>query len=202
MFGYHAAKREKKRALKALQQFKQQKKQEAAKPAAPPPPTLDEQVASKTQSAKQDRATARQEGKAYAEEVLNRDVKGLTDEQKRIMQNEANQQIKRAELGANRRILSEHGLHGIGGKSGVAYAQQRDAMRLANEARGQANRDLQKLDADQRLKNLAAMFNIEQGEAAQAQLDKQMAVDELQLGEERKKQKYWEDQFNRLFSRV
>jgi len=78
MFGYHAAKREKKRALKALQQFKQQKKQEAAKPAAPPPPTLDEQVASKTQSAKQDRATARQEGKAYAEEVLNRDVKGLT----------------------------------------------------------------------------------------------------------------------------
>lgn len=163
---------------------------------------MDQRVNQQIQSSKENRNKSRQEGRAYAEDVLSRNVQGLTPEQKNAMQYEANQQIKRATQSANRRLLGEQGMHGISGKSGVAYAQQRDLQRLANEARGQSQRDIDKLNADQRLKNLAAMFNIEQGEASQAQLDRQLALDELQIEQERKKQKNYEDQFNRLFSRI
>ena len=93
-------------------------------------------------------------------------------------------------------------MHGIVGQGGVGYAQQKDLQKLANESKGQATRDLDKLDADLRLKNIAAIFAGEQGEAAQRQLDKQLALDELKLDDERKRQRLFEDQFNRLFSRV
>jgi hypothetical protein len=163
---------------------------------------MNQKVSEQAQQSKEARNQARQEGRAYAEDVISRDVPGLNPEQRNAMQYEANRQIKRSLQSANRRLLGDQATHGIVGKGGVGYAQQRDLERLANEARGQSTRDLDKLNADLALKKLAAMFNIEQGEAAQSQLDRQMAMDQLQLEQERKKQKYWEDKFNRLFSRV
>lgn len=209
MFGYHKAKRAKKRAKREKEELKRQQQQfeiekpklEAEKEKADKE-QMKQDVAEQTQTAKQERQQARQEGRQYAEEVLNRDIEGLKPEQRNAMQYEANKQIKRAHQSANRKLLGEQSQHGIVGKGGVGYAQQRDLQRLANEAQGAATRDLDKLNADLALKKLAAMFNIEQGEAAQSQLDKQLAVDQLQVENERKRQKYYEDQFNRLMSRV
>jgi hypothetical protein len=205
MFGYHAARREKKRNLRAKNDLnKAQKKysKENLEREKQETEAINQRSAQRAEESKQERQKARQEGRAYAEDVLSRDVEGLSPDQRNAMQYEANQQIKRAEQSANRRLLGEQGMRGIKGNSGVAYAQQRDLQRLSNEARGQSQRDLDTLDRDLALKKLAAMFNIEQGEAAQSQLDRQMAMDELQLEQERKRQRYIEDQMNRLFSRV
>lgn len=150
----------------------------------------------------EDRKASREEGKKYAEEVLSRDIQGLDPKKRSAMEYEANKNIQRQHQSANRKLLGEQSRHGIVGQGGVGYAQQRDLQRLANEGYGQTSRDLDKLDADLALKKLAAMFNIEQGEATQAQLDKQMAIDELKLDDELRRQRNYEDQVNRLFSRV
>jgi hypothetical protein len=118
------------------------------------------------------------------------------------MEFESNKGIQRQHQAANRRLLGEQGMHGIVGKGGVGYAQQKDLQRLANEARSQSQRDINKIDSDLSLKKLAAMFNIEQGEAAQAGLDRQLAIDELKLDEEQKRQRRYEDQMNRIFRRI
>lgn len=193
--------------IKKLMQEEQKKKhaenERKFQQETPTPQQMSEQVSQETQRAKSERQAARQEGRNYAEELLSRDVEGLTPAKRNALQYEANKNIKRAEQAANRRLLGDQSRHGIVGRGGVGYAQQRDLQRLANEARGQSQRDLDKLNSDLALKKLAAMFNIEQGEASQAALDRQAAVDQLNLNEERRKQKYYEDQFNRLlFSRV
>jgi hypothetical protein len=205
MFGYHQARRDKKRAKRDKIQI--EKETEMLKKQRPDIEKENE-IANKeainknAQEAKVSRMQAREEGRKYAEDVLNRDVQGLNPAKKNAMQYEANKHIQRQHQQANRKLLGEQGQRGIVGKGGVGYAQQKDLQRMANDAYGQSQRDMDKLDADLAMKKLAAMFNIEQGEAAQSQLDKQVAIDELNLSNEQKRQKYLEDQFNRLFSRL
>lgn len=205
MFGYHAARREERRAKKAKESLEAEKAHLLENTPEKEKEAMDwqnQQVADKTQQSKADRATSRQEGKEYADEVLSRNYEGLTPEQRLQMQTESHKHVKRAAQSANRNMLGEQSQHGIVGKGGVAYAQQRDLQKRASEAEGQAMSDINKLDADLALKKLAAAFGIEQGEVSQNQLDKQMAIDEIQLNQERKKQKYYEDKFNQSFSRV
>lgn len=161
-----------------------------------------EAINKKTEEAKRSRQLARQEGKTYGEEVLNRNLQGLTPQQRSAMQYEANRNIEGDLYRANQKLSGEQGRRGIGHKSGVAFAQQQALQRQAQEARGQSTRDVERLNADLALKKLAALFNIEQGEASQSQLDRQAAQDELELADERKRQRGWENKFNRLFSRV
>lgn len=209
MFGYHKAKRAKKRAKREKEELKRQQQQfetqkpelERAKEEADKA-EMSAQVKQDMAEAKTDRQQAREEGRKYAQDVLGQDIEGLTPKQKQAMQYEANKQVKRAMQSSNRNLLGEQSAHGITPKSGVAYAQQRDIQKQGQAAMGQNQRDIDKLNADLALKKIAAMFNIEQGEAAQTQLDKQLAQDQIRLEQERKKQKYWEDQFNRSFNRV
>lgn len=156
----------------------------------------------RAQQASDDRKRAYEEGRKRAEELFSRDVQGLNPEKRKALQYEAMRGIDRSAETANRKLLGEQGRHGIVGKGGVGYAQQKDLNRMQQEAQAGVVRDLDKLDADLALKKLAAMFNIEQGEASQAQLDKQLALDELNLQEERRRQRFFEDQFNKQFSRV
>lgn len=209
MFGYHNQNNTQKLASPSASSKKKSsqydpnalKAQEAQKE-ADASALQDKQVAEKSQKAKQDRIQARAEGREYSKDVLNQEMQGLDPVKRQAMQYEANKGIQRSMQQANRKLLGEQSLHGIGGKSGVGYAQQRDLQRMASEAQGGVHRDLDKLDRDLALKKLAASFNIEQGEASQAQLDKQLALDELQLAEERKRQRFFEDQANKQFSRV
>lgn len=162
----------------------------------------DKQVSEKVGQSKEDRKTARAEGREYAKDVLSQEYEGLDPVKRQAMQYEANKGIQRSMQQANRKLLGEQGLHGITGKSGVGYAQQRDLQRMGAEAQAGVHRDLDKLNADLALKKLAASFNIEQGEAAQSQLDKQIALDELNLAEERKRQRFFEEQANKQLSRI
>ena len=155
-----------------------------------------------TQESKANRQQAQREGLKYGEDLFNREVQGLTPGQRKAIQYEASQRINRDTQSAERKLLGEQGRRGIGAKSGVAFAQQQELARAGQEAQGQVSRDTEKLNADLSLKKLAAMFNVSQGEAAQSQLDRQMAIDELELSSEKKRQRAIEEQFNRIFSRV
>jgi hypothetical protein len=205
MFGYHRNKREKKRLKKEKRAFEEEKNRfNAQKPELERQNDVEmkNQINTQAQEAKTNRQEARKEGRAYAEDVLSRDIQGLTPAQRQAIQYEASQRINRDTQQAERKLLGEQGRRGIGGKSGVAFAQQQELARAGQEAQGQATRDTEKLNADLAMKKLAAMFNIEQGEAAQSQLDRQMAIDELELSNEKKRQRAIEDQMNRLFSRL
>lgn len=203
MFGYHNQKTQKLASPKASSNKKPTSYQFTQEPSTEDNQILqDKQVSDKVKQSKEDRKIARQEGREYSQDVLNQEMQGLDPVKRQAMQYEANKGIQRSMQQANRKLLGDQGLHGIVGKSGVGYAQQRDLQRMGAEAQAGVHRDLDKLNSDLALKKLAASFNIEQGEAAQSQLDKQLALDELQLADERKRQRFFEEQANKQFSRI
>ena len=151
-------------------------------------------------SYRQQREEGRQRGQQYAQEVLNRPMQGLAPEQRLRMQEGFQGRLNQDLQGYERRLLGEQGRRGIRG--GAAYAQRADLARAGVNAQREYQRDVGELDSDIALKKLAASFGIEQGEAAQTQLDRQLAMDELRLDAERKRQRGLEDQYSRLFRRV
>jgi hypothetical protein len=205
MFGYHKAKRQKKKNAQQAEELKskqnlysEETKAREQKESA----EMDQRASEKAQKSKEERGVSRKEGQAYADEVLSRPQEGLTPEEKRSMQFEAKKQIQRGEQSAQRKLLGNQGQRGITGKSGVAYAQNRDLQRQSSELQGAATRDINKYDKDVAMKKQAQKFNIESGEVNQSQLDKQMALDELKLENEKKRQRQLEDTFYQQFTRV
>lgn len=178
------------------------KVEEAEAPAEASREQIKQQVEEDVKSAKESRKQAREEGKAYAEDFLKSEVQGLDPQEKAAMQYEANKQVKRSQQSAARKLLGQQSQYGIGGKSGVAYAQQRDLQKMGQESQAQNLRDIDRLDKETALKNKAAMLALIQGEAAQDALDRQIALDMLKLEEEKKKQKYQQQKADRNFSRI
>ena len=164
--------------------------------------TEEQKIKQTAENSKTQRHQAREEGVKWGEEFFNRPVSGLAPEKKKAMQYEAQRQAQRQLQSANRHLLGEQGRRGITGNSGIAYAQQRDLRRVGDEVTNQALRDVEKLDADMQMKKIAALFNVGQGEATQAQLDQQRAEDELRLAEDRKRQKRLEDFAYQQYSRI
>lgn len=203
MFGYHKAKREKKRAKRereALQaDIDRLKKQQQTDPVKEER-SHQEQVNQIAGDQKERDQLAREEGKQYADELLNRHYEGLGKTQRGSLQESANAQINRDIQGYEKKILAQQGRRGV--KGGAAYAQQQDLARLGTEAQQQMQRDLSTLDSDLALKKLAAAYNIEQGEVGQESLRQQMARDVLGSYDQRKYQKWLAEQANKLFQRV
>lgn len=206
MFGHHKRKREKRRAKREKEAFNQEKMDwEKGSPTREKEAAdfQKSQVEEKSSQAAEDRKKSYAEGRKRIQDLYNDEsIQGMDPEKRQALQYEANKGIQRSMQSANRKLLGEQGQHGIVGKGGVGYAQQRDLQKVGAEAQAGAQRDIAKQNADLRLKNIAAIYAGEQGEAAQSQLDKQLALDELQLADEKKRQRNMEDQINRLFSRV
>jgi hypothetical protein len=197
-FGYHKRKRQKKelkQERERLAQDRQRLMEDVNKS------DIDQdRAAQDAAKAAEERKRAREEGRKYAEELFSRDVEGLTPGQRRSYSETGRRNIGRDIQGAQRQLAAQQGRRGLRG--GAAYAQQADLARAGAEATGRLESDLSNLDADLALKRLAAMFNIEQGEAAQSQLDKQLAVDEQRAEQERRRQRYLQEQYDRIFSRI
>lgn len=207
MFGHHAAKRAKKKLEKEKQSFKQEQNQWSQGSQDREQQAADlqnTQAKAKAAESKAEAQGSREEGRADIEAFLRKDYSGLGLDPKvrQAMQYEANKSIQRGHQSANRKLLGEQSQSGIGGKGGVGYAQQRDLQKMAGEATAGVDRDLTKLDKDLELKKMAAIFTAGEGRAAQDLLNKQLAVDEIQLFEEKKKQKFYEDQRNQQFNRI
>ena len=206
MFGHHQANRAKKKLKQEKQDFENSKNAYSQNQID----TEARREADKNTMAKQkasESAAEREQGyqsgvqkvkDLYADES----IVGLDPAKRQAMQYEANKGIQRTMQSANRKLLGDQSSHGILGKGGVGYAQQRDLQRLGVDAQAGVHRDLDKMNADLRMKNVAATFAGGQGEASQAQLDIQLALDELNLNEEKKRQKLLEDQIYRQWNRV
>lgn len=205
MFGHFRRKREAKRQKEGRLKLKESKQRfEAQNPERLKQEDLynKNKIEESISTARSEREKARGRGREYANEVMGRKVEGLDPNERRAMQYEANRGINRAAETANRELLGNQSRRGIVGRGGVGYAQQRELQRLAAEARGGVHRDLDKLNADMTEKRRAQHFGIEQGEAAQHGLDRQIAQDEINLEKERKRQREFEDRFYQQFSRI
>jgi hypothetical protein len=141
-----------------------------------------------------------QEGMNFGKSLFGSE--GLDPQKRAALQSEANRHINREQYASERKLLGEQSQRGIGGNSGIAYQQRRDLERNGQDLKYGVNRDLDKIDSDLALKQLAANFNVGQGEAIQSQLDRQLALDELGLEDERRKQRAYENTRARSFSRV
>jgi hypothetical protein len=198
MFGQHAARRAKNRAMKAKQALNQQKAEwEKNAPAR----ELEQQeakkkmVADKTAQSEANRNSAFDKGVNKTEEFLKREVEGLDPKHKQALQYEANKGIKQSYQNANRKLLGEQAQNGIQGRGGVGFSQQMTLQDMARNNQNQVTRDVNKLDHDTALKRQAQIFAGGKGEEAQALLDAQAAEDELNLLDEKKRQRSLEDQF-------
>ncbi len=148
------------------------------------------------------RRKAQERGFKQGEEFFKRDIEGLSPEKRQAMQYEANKQINRQQHADRRRLLGEQSQRGILGKSGVAFAQQKALAKQGLEEKGAVHRDLDKLNSDLALKKLAAVFNVGQGEGIQSHLDRQAAMDQLQLAQEKRRQRAAQNVFYKSFSRI
>jgi hypothetical protein len=207
MFGHHKRQRERKRIKRekaslanerSMWEAQQPERDRATREAN------EKQLEQDVGAATKRRREAELAGREDLKQFLGQDVQGLSNKQRQIMQYEANKRVQDAYHQENRRLQGEQSRHGLVGKGGVAYSQQRNLQKIGQEARGQAARDLHKLDADLALKKLAAIFTGGKGEAAQSQLDRQTAQDQLELADEKKRLRDWEYQMrkNNVFGRV
>jgi hypothetical protein len=130
------------------------------------------------------RAADTQRGRQDAQNFFNQEQKGLTDKQRNAMQYEGERQIDREHEKARQSLLGQQGQRGVGGRSGIGYAQQKDLHNMASEARGAVTRGVQLADADQALKKQAAIYAGGQGESALSALDRQSAQDDLRYRQE------------------
>jgi len=123
------------------------------------------QAAAEKQSeqAKEKDKEYRAEERTDIEQSIDRDFKGLTDEQKAAMQETANKQISQQAQRSNRQLQSEAGQRGfVGGDD----AMKMETVRLASEAQGQFARDLTTMDADVALQKLTTALIMEESRAA------------------------------------
>lgn len=203
MFGKHKAKREKKRAQRerdALQDEINKMKSDQQQSPLDEHATHQQNINKISSEQKERDKQAQQEGRERAEELMNRNYKGLTDVQRGALQESANSQINRDVQGYEKKLLAQQGRRGVRG--GAAYAQKQDLARLGTEAQQQMQRDLSTLDADLALRKIAAAYNIEQGEVGQEALRQQMSKDILESYDAKKYNKYLAEQANKLFQRV
>lgn len=105
-----------------------------------------------------DKVAARQ----YADELLNRDVQGLSPQRRQQMLDAGQFNLSRDLQNSQRKLVSGQGRMGMRG--GIAYAQRADLARMGQEARAGIESDVNRLDADMAMKKLAAMIAMEQGE--------------------------------------
>lgn len=203
MFGYHEAKRERKRAKKENQNLINKQKsfsEESMKHKQDQELQNKNKINEHIAQSKATRESGYNQGLQNVKNLYNdNSIVGLNPEKRKALQYEANRGIQRNMQTAERKLLGEQGQRGIAGKSGVGYAQQRDLQRMGMEAQSGVHRDLDKLNADLELKNKAAHFAGAMGEAAQAQLDRQLALDEMNYEGEKNRQRELEDEFLRQY---
>ena len=206
MFGHHKAKRESRRKKRAEEaENLKQKEYEAG---APERERLAEEikktkVEEKSAQSAADRKKSYEEGRERIKSLYSDPtIEGIPEKERNAIKYEANKNIHRSMNSANRKLLGSQSQHGIQGQGGVGFAQQQELQRLAQEGYGGVERDVNSLNEKRRMQNIAAIFAGEQGEASQSQLDKQMAADELDLADEKRRQRMFEDQFYKQFSRV
>jgi hypothetical protein len=160
---------------------------------------MRKRVSEDVEESKNARNQARGEGERRAEQIFSKQYTGLSPEERGALQSEANKHIHRHFQTENRNLLGEQSRRGILGKGGIGFAQQKELQRLASEARGESERDINKLDIEQRNRKMLGTVGLAEGEAAQNALDRQLAENRYDHEEERKRARRNEEMANRNY---
>jgi hypothetical protein len=187
VFGRIRAERKRQRAYRDKRELQKLKKNpepfNALKDAQKSQTQIDE-LASSSQK-RQD--LSRESGRKYAKDFMSQEVEGLNPKQRLALQESANAQIGGDLAGARRQLAAQQGRRGVSG--GAAFAQQQEINKAAQDKQSEFQRDLTNLDAEQSMKKLAALFNIEQGFVGQDLYNEQAARDLLESREEKQRLK-------------
>lgn len=131
------------------------------------------------------RDTRRQQHMEQSKKEVTQEMPGLTDQQRRALQEKASAQISRDMDNYSRQINSSAG--GRGMRGGTVSAQQRDLMRKGLEARQGFERDLTDKDIDLQMQRLGATLTSTEGKVAQDVAESQKAQDWLEARRQEKR---------------
>jgi hypothetical protein len=131
------------------------------------------------------RDARRQQNMEQSKREVTQEMPGLTDQQRRALQEKASAQISRDMDNYSRQISSSAGARGMRG--GAVSAQQRDLMRRGLEARQGFERDLTDKDIDLQMQRLGATLASTEGKVSQDLAEQQKAQDWLEARRQEKK---------------
>jgi len=206
MFGRIRKKREKKRKKKAAQQAEQQKLKEEAAASQDPQKigeelqTVQEQVGQADVADQPRREEQREQHKTEAYEDVTTEIPGMSDAQKRAMQESANAQIDSQVQNYARQMAG--GISRSGQRGGTAYAQQADLAQKGMAAQNQFQRDLVEKDSDMAMKKLAAYMASLEGKTAEDILRRQQYFDYITGKQDKNKQDVYWQYYGNKFNKV
>lgn len=158
----------------------------------------EEQVEPLIEADKEKRAADREKYKVEAKEDVTTELPGLTDNQRRQLQQSANAQINKQVQKYKRSMASQMGRRGVRG--GAAFAPQAEIARSGLEAQNQYQRDLTEYDVDLAMRRLAGYLAGIEGRSAQDLIRRGQFFDYLtgrqQQGQQAAYNKYFENMFS------
>lgn len=128
---------------------------------------------------------------------VNTPVQGLTDLQRRQLQESASNQINKDTQNYSRQLASSAGKRGVRG--GSAAAQQMALQEKGLDAQRQFNRDLAEKDIDVAMQKLAAVLTATQGREAQDLGAQSEAKDYIEAQKEKKRQQALAQLYNKQY---
>lgn len=139
----------------------------------------------------------REQFRGEAEGDVTKELPGLTDKQRRSLQESANSQINKQVQNYKRMLASTSGRRGIRG--GAAAAPQLEVARQGLDAQNQFQRDLVEKDSDLAMRRLAAYLSNIEGRSAEQLLRRGQLFDYVtgrqQQGLQSAYKKYYENLF-------
>lgn len=205
-FGRIRKRREKKRKKNAAQQAEQQKLKDEADASQDPQKigeelqTVQEQVGQADEADQPRREEQREKDKTEAYEDVTTEIPGMSDAQKRAMQESANAQIDSQVQNYARQMAG--GISQSGQRGGTAYAQQSDLAQKGMAAQNQFQRDLVEKDADVAMKKLAAYMASLEGKGAENILRNQQYFDYITGKQDKNKQDVYWQYYGNKFNKV
>jgi len=146
------------------------------------------------------REQVREKAKQQAYEDVTTDIPGMSDQQRRGLQETANAQIRNQVNNYSRVLASQAGAQGRRG--GTAAAQQMELSQQGMNAQNQFQRDLMEKDFDIAMKKLAAYLASMEGSKAEDILRRGQRYDYLTGRQNQAKQDVWATRWDKIFSGV
>ena len=146
------------------------------------------------------REEQRQERRAEAEEDVNKEFSGLSEEKKRALQDRANQQIGRMQQQQSRAIASRMGSRGVRG--GAAEAPQQELNLQTQAIQKDFQGDLTEQDIQESLRKRAAYLALQEGREGKEILREQGLRDFFSGGRDRAAERVRNRFLDRQYGRI
>jgi len=205
-FGRIRRKRRKKERAEEKRRAEEQRVENEAREAESPEKAAEnlgkvqEKVSEADKADQERRDEQREKHREESYQDVTTEIPGLSDAEKRAMQESANAQIDSQIQNYARQMAGN--ISRSGQRGGVAYARQADLARKGIDAQTQFQRDLVEKDADIAMRKLAAYMASLEGKTAEDILRRQQYFDYITGRQDKNRQdvyrRYYGDKYNRV----